>query len=54
MTPRPARQLPLLRPSDPSPLPDDVEAEARALLVDLLAAMILILEQEVRDEQDHR
>jgi hypothetical protein len=34
MTPLPARQLPLLRPSDPSPLPDDVEVEARALLVD--------------------
>jgi hypothetical protein len=54
MTPRPARQLPLLEPSVPSPLPEDVEAKARALLVELLTAMIPILEQEVRDEQDHR
>jgi hypothetical protein len=37
-----------------TPLPDDIEVKARALLVELLAAMIPILEQEVRDEQDHR
>lgn len=54
MTPRPARQLELLEPSNSKELPSEVEADAHELLVQLLAAVIPILEQEVSDEQDQR
>jgi hypothetical protein len=45
MRQRPTRQLKLLEPTDPRVLPSEVEAEAHGLLVELLAAMIPILEQ---------
>lgn len=53
MTQRRICQFDLFQSNDPPPvLPSAIEADAFALLVQLLQSMIPIMEREVGDEQD--
>ncbi|MDE2450654.1 MAG: hypothetical protein KGO22_16890 [Gammaproteobacteria bacterium] len=51
--PRP-RQQSLLEHTDRKPFPQEVEAKALELLVELFIAVIPALEGAKRDEQDHQ